>query len=86
MSSRIEPTTHIDIRVVKNLLKNRIDEGRELMKSAALPNSWKKIEQARQEKLRMAMRNIEDAINVEEGNKNDASENKASEESNSENR
>lgn len=86
MSSRIEPSTHIDIRVVKNLLKNRIDEGRELMKSAALPNSWKKIEQARQEKLRMAMRNIEDAINVEEGNKNEVSENQASNESNSEDR
>lgn len=86
MSNRIEPTTHIDIRVVKNLLKNRIDEGRELMKSAALPNSWKRVEQARQEKLRMAMRNIDDAINMKEDEAHETSKDSASKESNAENR
>jgi hypothetical protein len=86
MSNRIEPTTHIDIRVVKNLLQSRITEGRDLMKTAALPNSWKRKEQACQDKLSKAMQCIEEAIKIKEGEINDISENQTPAKTNSEDR
>ena len=86
MSNRIEPTTHIDIRVVKNLLYSRINEGRDLMKTAALSNQWKKKEQATLDKLQQAMRLIEEAINIKESDNYETSKNTTPESSRNENR
>lgn len=86
MSNRIEPTTHIDIRVLRNLLISRINEGRDLMKMASLPNSWKKREQLCLSKLTEGLKNIEEAIKIKEDDNYEISENKASEETHVQNR
>lgn len=73
MSDRIEPSTHIDIRVIKNLLISRINEGRDLMKLATVPTSWKKKERILLEKCTQAIKLIDDAIKVKEDNNNETS-------------
>ena len=72
MSDKIEPMTHIDIRVVKNLLISRINEGKDLMKTANLPNEWKKKEYAFQEKCKAAIKLIDEGIAIKEGKVNEA--------------
>lgn len=75
MSDRIEPMTHIDIRVVRNLLTSRMNEGLELMNSSNTTPYWKKTERRFQEKCRQAMKLIDDAIAIKEGKYNEVSEN-----------
>ena len=74
MSDRIEPSTHIDIRVIKNLLISRLNEGRDLMKLATVPTSWKKKERVLQEKCTQAIKLIDEAIKAKEGNNNEVSD------------
>lgn len=71
MSDRIEPSTHIDVRVVRNLLISRLNEGRDLMKLASVSTKWKKGEKLFQEKCRQAIKLIDDAINIKEDNYNE---------------
>ena len=75
MSDRIEPMTHIDIRVVKNLLISRINEGKELMGSASLSTEWKKREHIFQEKCKKAIELIDEGIKVKEGIFNETNRN-----------
>lgn len=73
MSDRIEPGTHIDIRVVRNLLISRINEGRDLMKSAIVSTTWKRKERVLLEKCAQAIKLIDEAIKAKEGNNNEVS-------------
>ena len=73
MSDRIEPSTHIDIRVVRNLLISRINEGRDLMKSAIVSTAWKRKERVLLEKCAQAIKLIDEAIKAKEGNDNEVS-------------
>ena len=86
MSDRIEPMTHIDVRVIRQLLQTRINEGRELMKSASLSTQWKKQEQAFIGKARDALRNLDEAIKIKEGPINEASNDKVASEVNADGR
>ena len=67
MSDRIEPMTHIDIRVVKNLLMSRVNEGRDIIKTSSVSQEWKQKERQFQEKCRQAIRLIDEAISIKEG-------------------
>lgn len=71
MSDRIEPMTHIDTRVVKNLLISRINEGRDLMKTAAVSTEWKKREKLFQEKCMKAINLIDEGLKIKEGKYNE---------------
>lgn len=73
MSDHIEPGTHIDIRVIKNLLISRLNEGRDLMKLASVSTAWKRKERVLQEKCNQAIRLIDEAINAKEGKTNEVS-------------
>lgn len=86
MSDRIEPMTHIDIRVVRNLLVSRINEGRELLASNTVPYDWKKTERSFLEKCKKAVQFLNEGIDIKEGNINEVSKNQNSAEAVSENR
>lgn len=76
MSNYFEPDTHIDIKVVKNLLVTRINEGNELIKSESTSKEWKRTERAFLKKCRDAVLIIEEAIKIKEGKVNEDPENK----------
>ena len=73
MSVTNELMTHIDLRVVRNLLDLRLNEGREIMKNAATPAEWRHSERRIQEKCRDAMKILDEAISIREGKTNEAS-------------
>lgn len=73
MSDRLEPDTHIDILVIKNLILTRLKEGREMMHNANVPTDWKKRENIFQEKVTKAVNLINEAINAKEGKFNEVS-------------
>lgn len=73
MSDRIEPSTHIDIKVVKVLLESRINEGMELTKNMKLPREWRDKEAHFLSKCREAVNNINEAIKIKEDNNNGTS-------------
>ena len=91
MSEQFNPTTHIDIRVVKNLLITRINEGKELAKSANVSNDWRKKEYAAQDRYNKCIKLIDEAISIKEDMANEVSNDsnqssKASTEGNKDNR
>ena len=75
MSDKIEPMTHIDIRAVRNLLSNRLSEGRDIMKTASVPQNWRQTERQFQDKCRQALKLIDEAIAIKEGKVNEVSQN-----------
>lgn len=73
MSDKIEPSTHIDILVIRNLIISRLNEGRDMMKLANIPTSWKKKERIFQEKCMQAVKLIDEAVKAKEGKFNEVS-------------
>jgi hypothetical protein len=76
MSNYTEPDTHIDIKVVKNLLITRINEGNELIKSESTSKEWKRVERAFLKKCRDAIIIIDEAIKIKEDKTSENPENK----------
>jgi hypothetical protein len=76
MTNYQEPDTHIDIRVIKNLLITRINEGNELIMSESTSREWKRNERAFIKKCQDAIQIIDEAIKIKEGKFNEASQNK----------
>jgi hypothetical protein len=75
MTNYTEPDTHIDIKVVKNLLLTRVNEGMEIIKSQAASPEWNKTERLFLKKCREAIKTIDEAINIKEGKFNETSKN-----------
>lgn len=73
MTDKSNPTTHIDVKVVKNLLISRINEGKELMRSANTSGDWRRKEIQAQDRYRKAIKLIDEAISIKEGTYNEVS-------------
>ena len=73
MTDKSNPTTHIDVKVVKNLLISRINEGKELMRSASTSGDWRRKEIQAQDRYRKAIKLIDEAISIKEGTYNEVS-------------
>lgn len=82
----LNDVTHIDIQMIRNLLQSRLNEGRELMKSATTSSEWKRYEKLFQDKCSKALRLINEAIDIKEGKMNEVSNDQATAESNQNNR
>lgn len=78
MGDYIEPSVHIDTKVVETLIETRINEGVELIATGNASNEWKKTEKLFLSKMRQALDIIRQAIEIKEGKSNESTENKNS--------